>query len=502
MKHLRIADVGIFTNSTELGLLWWLRDRSTGYRAAIEAAGLGIQSYHSVALLQELSERDDIGAAHANSGLGAGYDFDCAEDESPRDAGCQIKCESWECKRAAVLCRAIKQCIKSEPNQDRSWTTLKSREVPVPSSIAICDGFAFSADGTPPMPVATPAVSFDVLRPNESWCYRDTSFNTAAHASFRQHRPGNACTMRSCFDLRRCAADIDTTCGPSIYMSLDKPRSHDVKRWPSCMRGCHQAHLVDHPTRACLVIPTINLNCEWDKCDQQTAQKLRGLPSWSDGSNHLIWDYNDLRRLTFDTDKAVYLKSSLDIDDYRSGFDVPFPLLPNGAATHATTDQLSATASKRDVLLSFMGLCQPRSHRPALARLHNNADVIAVCSGTPRAAQYDYKQLMLRSLFAAAPGGNGLHSYRLTEAIFLGAIPVIVDEKLTLPFCSVLDWRYFSVRGASCATHAAYLRASCLRILACHACYSAQATQSYAHPAILHIESAHVILRMLHAACT
>ena len=36
--------------------------------------------------------------------------------------------------------------------------------------------------------------------------------------------------------------------------------------------------------------------------------------------------------------------------------------------------------------------------------------------------------------------------YRFAEAIFLGAIPVIVDEKLVLPFCSVLNWSDFSVR--------------------------------------------------------
>ena len=62
------------------------------------------------------------------------------------------------------------------------------------------------------------------------------------------------------------------------------------------------------------------------------------------------------------------------------------------------------------------------------------------------AAQYDYKALMLSSVFSAAPAGNGLHSYRLAESIFLGAIPVIVDEKLVLPYCSVLDWSRFSVR--------------------------------------------------------
>ena len=39
-----------------------------------------------------------------------------------------------------------------------------------------------------------------------------------------------------------------------------------------------------------------------------------------------------------------------------------------------------------------------------------------------------------------------MHSFRLAEAIFFGSIPVIVDDQILLPFCSVLDWRRFSVR--------------------------------------------------------
>ena len=61
-------------------------------------------------------------------------------------------------------------------------------------------------------------------------------------------------------------------------------------------------------------------------------------------------------------------------------------------------------------------------------------------------AQWDYKTLMLSSVFAVAPAGNGLHSFRLAEAIFFGAIPVIVDDEITLPYCGALDWRRFSVR--------------------------------------------------------
>ena len=94
-----------------------------------------------------------------------------------------------------------------------------------------------------------------------------------------------------------------------------------------------------------------------------------------------------------------------------------------------------------------MGACRAKApNREKLAKLHNGRDVVGVCSGTPRAAQYDYKTLMLSSVFSAAPAGNGLHSYRLAEAIFLGSIPVVVDGKLVLPFCQVLDWTEFSVR--------------------------------------------------------
>jgi len=45
-----------------------------------------------------------------------------------------------------------------------------------------------------------------------------------------------------------------------------------------------------------------------------------------------------------------------------------------------------------------------------------------------------------------APAGNGLHSFRLAEAIFFGSLPVIVDDEIVLPFCPVLDWRRFSIR--------------------------------------------------------
>ena len=68
-------------------------------------------------------------------------------------------------------------------------------------------------------------------------------------------------------------------------------------------------------------------------------------------------------------------------------------------------------------------ICRPlllpscSTQRPALSKLHNGRYIIAVCSGSPKAKHYDYKALMLQSVFAAAPAGNGLHSYRLAEVM-------------------------------------------------------------------------------------
>jgi hypothetical protein len=51
----------------------------------------------------------------------------------------------------------------------------------------------------------------------------------------------------------------------------------------------------------------------------------------------------------------------MNIDHYRPGFDVPFPLLPNGVATHATPAELQAAEANRHLLLSFKGVCQVRT---------------------------------------------------------------------------------------------------------------------------------------------
>ena len=437
-----------FRDFSELDLVSWLRRDTEKFRAVLASASLGLGAFTPAELLREASARPDLGQALAATGLGSGSDFSCAQDESPRDGGCQIRCQSRECPRAHAVCRAIKHCVKVDVNKGGTWATLKSLQVYAPRPPPVCEGYAFSEEGVTPSPITVaPVVRFEVDRPNETWCYRDTGGDAAT-----KHREavaaGGRCTAASCFDYERCRGATEAL-GPSLYVHGETPRSYDMARLPSCLRQVHAAAVVEDAERACLVLPTVNINCEWDTCDPSTHMQLRALKTWGGkGRNHLIWDYNDARRVRYRTDDALYVKTSMHLDDYRPGFDVPFPLLPNGVASHVSPAELRAasTPGKRHLLLSFKGTCQAASLRGKLSRLHNGKDVIIACSDSKAAGQHDYRTLMLTSTFSAAPAGNGLHSYRLAEAIFLGSIPVLVDAKLVLPFCSVIDWQAFSVR--------------------------------------------------------
>jgi len=47
--------------------------------------------------------------------------------------------------------------------------------------------------------------------------------------------------------------------------------------------------------------------------------------------------------------------------------------------------------------------------------------------------------------FALIVQGNGLHSYRLTEAMRANAIPVILADNYVLPFSEKILWEEFSI---------------------------------------------------------
>ena len=99
--------------------------------------------------------------------------------------------------------------------------------------------------------------------------------------------------MESCFDLERCPPHGIGGGEPKpldLFVGVEKPQSESMARLPECIRQLQRTAVVDSAATACVLLPTVNINCEWDECDPATSPLLRKLPSWrGSGMNHIIW---------------------------------------------------------------------------------------------------------------------------------------------------------------------------------------------------------------------
>ena len=58
----------------------------------------------------------------------------------------------------------------------------------------------------------------------------------------------------------------------------------------------------------------------------------------------------------------------------------------------------------------------------------------------------EHHERQRRATFGLVPRGHGVYSFRLTEVLLAGSIPVILSNGWVLPFSEALDWDSFSVR--------------------------------------------------------
>eukprot|EP00537_Pseudo-nitzschia_pungens_P019656 CAMPEP_0172403968 /NCGR_PEP_ID=MMETSP1061-20121228/61305_1 /TAXON_ID=37318 /ORGANISM="Pseudo-nitzschia pungens, Strain cf. pungens" /LENGTH=250 /DNA_ID=CAMNT_0013138561 /DNA_START=18 /DNA_END=770 /DNA_ORIENTATION=+ len=139
----------------------------------------------------------------------------------------------------------------------------------------------------------------------------------------------------------------------------------------------------------------------------------------------------------------------------RPGYDIPLPL----DAIWKNQNHDEQSYGPRKYLLSFKGSIQDTlqpyyQHRWLAAEyLHHEPDVVmdvqckhkTLWGDTVTFATYDnssqdnFDDLMVNSTFAFCPGGSHVTSFRLTEVLSAGAIPVLLPEIVT-PFYPELDW--------------------------------------------------------------
>ncbi len=129
-----------------------------------------------------------------------------------------------------------------------------------------------------------------------------------------------------------------------------------------------------------------------------------------------------------------------------------WPLMP------VTRGDRNQKAKKPRYLASFLG-AQTHPVRKQLATIHNDKDILVkLVPGTKhkeikldsleKRTDPEFTHLMQNSTFALVPRGDSTTSYRLTEALSFGTIPVIIADGGVLPFDRTVPWPDFSIQIA------------------------------------------------------
>lgn len=103
----------------------------------------------------------------------------------------------------------------------------------------------------------------------------------------------------------------------------------------------------------------------------------------------------------------------------------------------------------RTIPMSFVGSVTHHVRQNLLMAVHNKPGVLIQASEwqenvTPERSK-NFKQITQNSIFSLCPRGYGATSYRLYEAMQLGAIPVYVSDNHLLPWSDEIDWAEFCV---------------------------------------------------------
>jgi Exostosin family len=262
-------------------------------------------------------------------------------------------------------------------------------------------------------------------------------------------------TIEDCFTMTKCSPDK-----PMKVFAHGTGLAHDlvtlaVKRYPQLLVQTLQ------PADACLLIVT---------CDSYlSASEL--YQNWNgSGRNHFVWEasrcFGAHPDRPYDTmvnyQYAALATGSLMDANVRRGYDVPLTRLQwaeDGTKPRQfRTPVLPEDNTSRKYLLSFKGniFAWPQiwwQHRWLATEYwdRNDTEVLldTVCKGWGK-DQYTHERdtfgaLLLNSTFGFAPGGGGSGSYRFSEVLGLGGIPVVLPDFLP-PMWPDLDWSGCMVR--------------------------------------------------------
>ncbi|CAH1772369.1 unnamed protein product [Owenia fusiformis] len=311
--------------------------------------------------------------------------------------------------------------------------------------------------------------------------HKDFRYDQDLHLSARHRRDTwvhkishKHCRMETCFDMSKCKGDFKVYLYPQ---SQEKVSSAYSKILTSLQKS---RYYTTDPAQACVFVLSIDtldrdhLSKDYIKNIQS---KIESLGTWNNGRNHLLFnlysgtwpDY--VEDLGFDIGEAMLAKASIEVVNFRSGFDISIPLWhkehPQSGAGSGNL-QTTTIPSLRTYTLVFKGkryLTGIGSEtRNSLFHLHNGNDIILLTScrhgkdwqdfqdkrcATDNAEydKYDYKVLLHNSTFCLVPRGRRLGSFRFLEALQAGCVPVLLSNGWELPFSEIINWNKAVVWG-------------------------------------------------------
>jgi len=213
--------------------------------------------------------------------------------------------------------------------------------------------------------------------------------------------------------------------------------------------------IVEDPRISCLLISHID-----------DIKQVKASPSWNLGINHYVYGVTKPIEENIHFDMAALGSAVLTNAQVRTGFDISLPLPALWKiSTLQNSRMLDDLHRPRQFLLTFKGSIQDTQqpyyqHRWLAAEyLYDESDVSidvqckhkTLWGDTVTFASYDnpsqknFDNFMLNSTFSFSPGGSHVTSFRFTEVLSAGSIPVLLPEIVT-PFFPELDWESCVIR--------------------------------------------------------
>lgn len=255
-----------------------------------------------------------------------------------------------------------------------------------------------------------------------------------------------------CFQLRRrCIGKNGTLLSPIAIYAYPGNATTDLSE---ALGGLSPTmRVVQDPNKACLLI-----------AHHDNIHETMQSSSWNGGRNHYI--YGLTKPITDINYEMAALGSVVATDaQFRSGYDISLPLPALWSPpTSANKNHLDLHRPRR-VLLSFKGSVQDTlqpyyQHRWLAAEYwygEKDVEIDVQCKhktlrgpmitlkSYDHSSRQHFDDLMINATFGFCPGGSHVTSFRFTEVLSVGGVPVILPE-VVAPFAPEMDWSGCVVR--------------------------------------------------------